>query len=172
MGVYASVLIFGSKNSCVLNSEKAFKSMASVLFVLALIMPQNCFGLYLSISGSFCAKSSLLLLHSCLNRLNAASASVLHLPKVRCAILCARFASLHASLNQGANCLCHLLGLCAYLIYTFFTTPTSTAVSNKKISTASARLSFEMSYCCISYLNLSKNSPVFVYSRHFSALDE
>ena len=91
------------------------------------------------------------------------------LPCSRLVIAIARFASLHASLNQGASVFPHLFGFRGVVIVIFFTTPVATASSKINYSTCvalSLLLAYTLSTIALKFLI----KPLFpVTSFHFYA---
>ena len=79
------------------------------------------------------------------------------------------FASLHSSVNHGANVLPHLLGFLGDLIVISFTTPAFTAYSRMYFSTAVALVSLVLSASSTNADKSLRNSGVCVNSRQIYA---
>lgn len=132
--------------------------------------PQNCFGLYFSISGNvnyICARA---LLHCTTYYLSASYVCTCCFPLLLFACLYLVRASLHFTLNHGARCLAHLFGLREVRFAVTVTTPAATAYSSKNSSIFVVRCSLLSAFTCTMWLNLSANSGVDVCCFHFVAL--
>ena len=91
------------------------------------------------------------------------------LPYTRFVLAIIRLASLHCSLNHGANVLPHLLGFFGVVMVISLTTPAFTASSMIKCSTAAALSVLSMCVSATVAENLVRNSAELVYSVHFYA---
>jgi hypothetical protein len=114
-------------------------SMGMESFCLSI--PQNCLGLYLSISGSLnCNVARYRLQHS-LKLVYACLVFACYFPWSRLLCLYRNLAFLHDSSNHGARCLDHLFGFLCSRSVVLFTTPAFFASVIKKSSSLYVRRS-------------------------------
>jgi hypothetical protein len=141
------------------------------LFAFDFIRPQNYFGFYFNMSGSWNCKCALLCLHVYVKVSIALCVCVLRFPYLRCAYRNSLLVAAHFGVNQGARCLSHLFGLvAARRVDSSSTTPAMVAWVSKYFSMRSARWSFESVASLIIALKASANSSVDEWSLHVLAL--
>lgn len=135
------------------------RSMSLVAFDF--IRPQNYFGLYFSMSGSWNCMCALLCLHVYVNVAIASRVCALRFPYLRCAYLNSLLVAAHLGVNHGARCLSHLFGLvAARRVDSSSTTPAIVAWVSKNSSMRSARWSFVSVASSIIALKATVNSLV------------
>ena len=124
-----------------LNLVNSSMGTSTELESFCLSIPQNCFGLYFSISGSSNYSLALYRLQLSLNFTYACLVSACFFPCCRLLCLYWYLACLHDSSNHGARCFDHLFGFFCCLVVVLFTTPASFASAIRKSSSLLVRRS-------------------------------
>ena len=160
-GTNSSGVMVASWNIALLNSTSFAVGSSRLRVAFDFNMLQNCFGLYLSMSGSWNYICALLSLQVCTKVSIAFLVFTLVFPYWSYAYLNCRLVVAHFAVNHGTRCLSHLFGfVTSRRVGISSTTSANMAYASINSSTLSDRLSFVSVSSSIIVLKAAANSSV------------